>query len=165
MLAVTPSQKLQILPTDINQYDTTWQCQITDKTGVTTTISGSGVAASQFAVSDGGVAVCTFTNTQKEMASLTVTKTIDWSGVTPIAPYLDPSFEICISGPSYPAPAKDCKNFNATNGLVQTSPNLLPGIYDVVETHRPPVSGVDYGTSHIPAYRPQFPQEAAPRPG
>ena len=80
------------------------------------------------------------TNTRK-VGSLTVTKTILWSGTTPVA---GTTFKICITGLSYPAPADPsgpypagaCKDFvySAQNPNPQmTWDNLLPGSYNVVE--------------------------------
>ncbi len=75
------------------------------------------------------LAKATVTNTRK-LGSLEVTKTVDWNGVTP-----DPvaSFEICITGPSYPS-APNCKTFNASNGWTQAWTGLIPGSYTLTET-------------------------------
>jgi uncharacterized repeat protein (TIGR01451 family) len=60
---------------------------------------------------------------------LRVTKTVNWNGVTPDA---GQTFEICITGPSYPT-TPDCKTLGAAGGTL-TWDNLVPGVYTVRET-------------------------------
>jgi hypothetical protein len=60
--------------------------------------------------------------------SLQVTKTVNWNGF-PADP--DQTFEICISGPSYPA--GDCQTVGSSGGTL-TWNNLAPGSYTVTET-------------------------------
>lgn len=71
--------------------------------------------------------VCTITNTRK-VGALQVTKTVDWGGTSP-----DPAqtFQICITGPSYPTP--DCQTVGASGGAL-TWGSLLAGVYTVTET-------------------------------
>jgi hypothetical protein len=77
----------------------------------------------------------TVTNTRKT-GGLTVTKSVVWTGQPP--PTAPASFEVCITGPSYPA--GDCKT--ATFSAFSTSPaaqplewtNLQTGSYTVTET-------------------------------
>lgn len=57
---------------------------------------------------------------------LTVTKVVDWSGAPPVA---GQTFEICITGPSYPS-----GNCQTTSGGSVTWSNLLIGDYTVTET-------------------------------
>jgi hypothetical protein len=57
---------------------------------------------------------------------LQVTKTVTWQGVTPIP---GTTFNICISGPSYPTPF--CQS---TSGGLLTFGPLVPGSYTVSET-------------------------------
>ena len=81
---------------------------------------------------DGSKATATVTNTRK-LGSLEVTKVVNWNGVTPVAD----SFEICISGPSYPAPAKDCQTITTaqvTAGAKLLWSDLIPGSYTIAET-------------------------------
>jgi hypothetical protein len=60
-------------------------------------------------------------------STLQVTKVVDWSGT---APDISQVFEICISGPSYPAGT--C--FYVDDGTTITMIDLLPGDYSVTET-------------------------------
>jgi uncharacterized surface anchored protein len=76
---------------------------------------------------DGGQAVAGVSNTRK-LGSLQVTKTVDWNGVPPDT---GQSFEICITGASYPQ--GDCKQA-PYNGGVLVWTDLVPGPYTVVET-------------------------------
>ncbi len=76
----------------------------------------------------GGTATAGVTNTKK-LGSLQVTKTVNWSGATPDT---SKTFEICITGPSYPSTA-NCKTVGSAGGTV-TWTNLIPGDYTVVET-------------------------------
>ncbi len=87
-------------------------------------VIGSGVAV---IAPPGGAGSATITNTLR-YGSLIITKTVDWKGFTP-----DPtmSFDLCISGPSYPT-TPDCQNIGA-NGGVLTWNNLIPGDYIVTE--------------------------------
>ena len=59
---------------------------------------------------------------------LTVTKTVNWNGITP-----DPaqSFTICITGPSHPDGS--CQNVGYLGGVLSWA-DLLPGAYTVSET-------------------------------
>jgi hypothetical protein len=79
---------------------------------------------------DGGQAAASVTNTRKR-GSLQVAKSVNWNGVTNIP---GQTFEVCISGPSFPAPAKDCKTFTYPSTLLQTWTNLIPGDYTVAES-------------------------------
>ncbi len=78
---------------------------------------------------DGGTGSATVTNTRKN-GGLQVTKTVQWNGA---APEPTKTFEICISGPSYPAPGKNCKTA-AYNGGTLVWTGLAPGSYTVTET-------------------------------
>jgi hypothetical protein len=82
---------------------------------------------------------CTFEN--RERGSLQVTKVVDWNGVTPDETQ---TFEICITGPSYPTP--DCKIADYDGAVLNWS-DLIPGDYTVTET--------DPGTSWIVTGSPQ----------
>jgi hypothetical protein len=77
---------------------------------------------------DGGQVAKTITNTRK-LGSLEVTKTVNWNGVTPIP---GQTFEICITGPSYPTTG-NCKTADF-DGTVLTWTGLIPGDYTVTET-------------------------------
>ena len=89
------------------------------------------VPASAVAVPvDGSKATAGVSDTRK-LSSLEVTKTVNWNGITPVE---GQTFEICISGPSYPAPAKDCKTFTYPADLVKSWTGLIPGDYTVTET-------------------------------
>jgi hypothetical protein len=68
------------------------------------------------------------TNTRK-LGSLQVTKTVHWNGVTPD---VTKTFEICITGPSYPV-TPDCKTADF-DGATLTWTNLIPGNYVATET-------------------------------
>ncbi|MFO7635287.1 MAG: hypothetical protein R6W76_22265, partial [Caldilinea sp.] len=76
-------------------------------------------------VSDTVAAQTTITNTLRP-GSLTVTKSVDWQGVTPIPGV---TFEICVSGPSFPTPF--CQE---TTGDALTFGPLFPGSYIVSES-------------------------------
>jgi hypothetical protein len=64
----------------------------------------------------------------EETGRLEVTKTVNWNGYP-----VDESqtFEICISGPSYPA--GDCQTVGYDGGVVSWE-GLIPGVYTVSET-------------------------------
>jgi uncharacterized repeat protein (TIGR01451 family) len=64
--------------------------------------------------------------------SLEVTKVLDWKGVSPIT---NQTFEICISGPSFPNASGPgaCKTLDYHGGIL-TFTNLTPGNYTVTET-------------------------------
>jgi hypothetical protein len=82
---------------------------------------------------DGGQASASVTNTHK-LGSLQVTKTVNWNGVTPVEAQ---TFEICISGPSYPNGSCQVTPAYSTWGgtsYVLTWANLIPGSYTVTET-------------------------------
>lgn len=76
-------------------------------------------------ISDAQPVTVTVTNTLRP-GSLNVNKTINWQGVTPIP---DTTFNICISGPSYPTPF--CQT---TSGDSLTFGPLVPGAYTVSES-------------------------------
>ncbi|HVT76451.1 MAG TPA: hypothetical protein VHD87_05435, partial [Acidimicrobiales bacterium] len=80
--------------------------------------------------SDGGLAENkpTITNTRKH-GSLQVTKSVDWNGVTPDHAK---TFEICITGPSYPN--GNCKTIDFDGGTLTWS-DLIPGAYTATETN------------------------------
>jgi hypothetical protein len=61
--------------------------------------------------------------------SLAVTKSVDWNGSTPVTVK---TFEICITGPSYPT-NPNCQTTGYQGGLLNWS-NLIPGSYTVTET-------------------------------
>ena len=54
---------------------------------------------------------------------------MDWNGITPVD---GTTFEICITGPSYPG--GDCKIFTYPADLVKEWCDLVPGVYTVSET-------------------------------
>ncbi|MFN8467093.1 MAG: hypothetical protein U0X20_16175 [Caldilineaceae bacterium] len=89
----------------------------------TTVISGSPATIG----SGNGGATASVVNTRK-LGSLEVTKTVDWNG----APQ-DPtqSFQICITGPSYPA--GNCQTVGSSGGKLLWG-NLIPGPYVISET-------------------------------
>ena len=76
----------------------------------------------------GATTQTTVTNTYAAPGSLEVTVIVDWDGTTPD---ITKTFEICITGPSYPD--NDCKTVGY-NGGVLTWDNLIPGTYTVTET-------------------------------
>jgi len=76
-------------------------------------------------VSDTQPANATVTNTLRP-GTLQITKTVNWQGVAPIP---GTTFNICISGPSYPTPF--CQS---TSGGLLTFGPLVPGSYTVSET-------------------------------
>lgn len=88
--------------------------------------------------------ICTFTNAQK-LGSLTVTKTVNWNGVTANG---SQTFSICIKGPSYPTTA-DCQTITGSTGGNLTWNNLIPGDYTVTE----PTVGSEWNVviDHSPA--------------
>ncbi|MEA3336585.1 MAG: hypothetical protein U9R25_11790 [Chloroflexota bacterium] len=75
----------------------------------------------------GGTLLSDVINTRR-LGSLEATKTVAWNGITP-----DPAqtFEICISGPSYPD--GDCQTAGYQGGALSWS-DLIPGDYEVTET-------------------------------
>ena len=77
---------------------------------------------------DGGYGHATVTNTRK-LGCLEVTKIVNWNGVDPI---IGQTFEICITGPSYPG--GDCKTFTYPDDLTQIWCDLIPGDYTISET-------------------------------
>jgi len=85
------------------------------------------VTGSPATVVAGDKATANVTNTYKR-GSLEITKTVDWSGYTPDT---GQTFEICITGPSYPT--GNCKTADY-DGEVLTWDNLIPGDYTVTET-------------------------------
>ena len=89
----------------------------------TTVVNGSPVTVG----SGAGVAAATVVNTRK-LGSLEVTKTVDWNGALE-----DPSqsFQICITGPSYPS--GNCQTVGSSGGKLLWE-NLIPGSYVVNET-------------------------------
>lgn len=84
---------------------------------------------------------------QCETGTLEVTKTVDWNGVTPDT---NQTFEICISGPSYPNgdEAGACQTADY-DGEVLFWNDLVPGDYTVTETD--PGSGWTVNISNSPA--------------
>ncbi|MDX1990944.1 MAG: choice-of-anchor K domain-containing protein [bacterium] len=60
------------------------------------------------------------------LTSLVVNKQVDWNGATPF----DSTFQICVSGPSFPG--GQCDPYSA--GTTITYNNLTPGDYTVTET-------------------------------
>jgi hypothetical protein len=71
----------------------------------------------------------------QRLGSLRVTKTVEWSGVTPVDTQ---TFQICISGPSYPT--GNCQvtpGYSTWGGTsyVLTWSELIPGDYTVTETN------------------------------
>ena len=62
------------------------------------------------------------------LSGLAVTKVVNWNGSTPDT---GKAFQICITGPSYPAGNCQTADFD---GAVLPWPNLLPGSYVVTET-------------------------------
>ncbi len=89
--------------------------------GVAWVVSGEGGVT----VNAGESGSATITNTL-QLGRLDVTKAVDWNGAEPF----DVSFEICITGPSYPDP--DCKTVK--DGETASWEDLLPGEYTVSET-------------------------------
>ena len=87
------------------------------------------VDSSPVTVPCGGEVSATVTNTLRSGSQtvLTVTKTVNWNGITP-----DPnqSFSICITGPSYPDGS--CQNTGYLGGVLRWA-DLLPGAYTVSE--------------------------------
>ena len=79
-------------------------------------------------LTSGATVTLQFTNTYAAPGSLEVTVIVDWDGVTPDD---TKTFEICITGQSYPD--NDCKTVGY-NGGVLTWDNLIPGTYTVTET-------------------------------
>jgi hypothetical protein len=75
---------------------------------------------------NGGVGSTTITNTRKR-GGLTVTKAVNWNGITPDQAK---SFQLCIAGPSFPT--GDCKTVDFDGGALNWD-NLLPGSYSVSE--------------------------------
>lgn len=90
----------------------------------TVTVPGSAVTVPL----DGGKATASVTNTRK-LGSLKVSKVVNWNGVTP-----DPgqTFDICITGPSYPG--GNCQTINYQGGEL-TWNNLIPGSYTISENN------------------------------
>jgi hypothetical protein len=87
-----------------------------------TTVAGSPAAV----VGDGSTAEASVTNTRKR-GSLTITKVVEWNGVTPDQ---GQTFQICISGPSFPD--GDCRLADYDGGALVWE-NLIPGDYRVSE--------------------------------
>jgi hypothetical protein len=85
------------------------------------------VSGSPATVVAGQTAQAGVTNTHK-LGRLEVTKTVNWNGVTPDT---GQTFQICITGPSYPA--GDCKTVGY-NGGTATWSDLIPGDYTITET-------------------------------
>jgi len=90
------------------------------------TVSGSGV---QVNVPAGGSAQTTITNsTDVQTGDLQVLKVVEWGNVTPDQ---GKTFEICVTGPSFPQ--GDCKNVGFDGGSAVWQ-GIIPGAYTVVET-------------------------------
>ncbi len=88
------------------------------------------------------------TNTRK-LGSLQVSKTVDWNGVTPVS---SQTFQICITGPSFPT-TSDCKSIGSSGGTL-TWTNLIPGDYTATETNPGSswtVAGSPTGTITVPS--------------
>jgi hypothetical protein len=105
---------------------------------VTVNVPAGCQSVSPAAVDPGEPGVCpsvTVINTHKR-GSLKVTKVVKWNGV----PATDQSFEICITGPSFPAPTQQnggCRTLlvpAGAKGSAVTWLDLLPGDYTVTET-------------------------------
>ncbi len=77
---------------------------------------------------NGGSGDFTITNTRRH-GSLTVAKVVDWNG---IGPDQQKTFQICISGPSFPG--GDCKTTDYDGGTLQWN-DLIPGSYSVSESN------------------------------
>ena len=92
------------------------------------TVTGEG----DVTVVGGATTQATVTNTYAAPGSLEVTVVVDWNGVTPDNAK---TFEICVTGPSYPD--NDYKTVGY-NGGVLTWDNLMPGTYTVTETYPGP---------------------------
>ena len=89
----------------------------------TTVVSGSPVAVG----TGTGEATATVVNTRK-LGSLEVTKTVDWNGAPENA---NQSFQICITGPSYPN--GNCQTVGSGGGKLLWG-NLIPAPYVISET-------------------------------
>ncbi len=95
-------------------------------------VTGSGVTVTL--TGGGGLFTRTIANTRivPQLGSLQIIKAVDWIGATP-----DPNqtFEICITGQSYPA--GNCQTIGAAGGPL-TWDNLIPGVYTVTESNPGP---------------------------
>jgi len=60
---------------------------------------------------------------------LRITKVVEWNGITALP---GQSFQICVTGPGL-LTISTCKDFNATNGWMQTWSGLVPGDYTITE--------------------------------
>lgn len=95
--------------------------------------NGTGLA---FDIIAGEEITCTFTNTYipppPPTGSLEVTKVVNWNGVRENE---NQTFEICISGPSYPTGSEQgaCQEADF-DGTTLTWTDLVPGEYNVSET-------------------------------
>ncbi len=80
---------------------------------------------------DGGEGTATVDN-ERKLGGLTVTKSVEWNGITPDE---SQTFEICIQGPSFPNgdEAGACKTIDYEGGDLTWS-NLIPGEYTVSES-------------------------------
>ncbi len=69
---------------------------------------------------------------QYQLGSLDVTKVVDWGSQVEDTTQ---TFEICITGPSYPNGDEDgaCQDADSDGGILSWA-NLIPGTYNVVET-------------------------------
>ncbi len=112
--------------TNLADYTTTIQCRDLNGTG-TIVASGSSAGPLTLSVADSSDVVCTITNTRKT-GTLQVTKTVNWNGISPDTSQI---FQICATGPSYPTP--NCQTAGYNGGTLTWS-NVLPGVYNVVET-------------------------------
>ncbi|MGI6209145.1 MAG: MSCRAMM family protein, partial [Anaerolineae bacterium] len=88
------------------------------------------VAPEQVTVVDGQTATATVTNTRK-LGGLDVTKVVNWNGMAPVA---GQSFEICLTGPSFPTgtEAGACQTVSDANWVASWA-DLIPGTYTVAE--------------------------------
>ena len=116
------------LNTDLSSYTTDIVCRDLNGTGA---MVASCINCTSLAVTgaDNKDIVCTITNNRK-LGSLKVTKTVNWNGVTPDTTQ---TFQICITGPSYPTTA-NCKTIDYDGGNL-TWTGLIPGNYTVNETN------------------------------
>ncbi|MFN8467092.1 MAG: hypothetical protein U0X20_16170 [Caldilineaceae bacterium] len=105
-----------LIPGDYQVYETApgseWTVTVDSATATVPTNGGAGDAA--------------VTNTRRH-GSLTVAKVVDWNGIAPDA---GKTFQVCISGPSFPG--GDCKTIGYDGGTLQWD-DLIPGSYSVSE--------------------------------
>ena len=78
---------------------------------------------------DGGTNGTATVDNERKLGGLTITKSVEWNGITPDE---EQEFEICITGPSYPT-TPNCKTIGYDGGDLTWS-NLIPGEYTVTES-------------------------------